>query len=134
MSSKAVLGVENAEFSYGSTQVFAGLTFQLDDARTALVGENGAGKSTLIKCLLGELTLIDGKIIKSRGLKIGYVPQDIPDGLSDLPVREVLEKALPRTTARRPGRSMSCSTRSACLTRRPNRPSGPSAAAGKGCC
>ena len=96
MSRQAVLGVENAEFSYGSTQVFSGLTFQLDEARTALVGENGAGKSTLLKCLLGELTLIDGKIIKSRGLKVGYVPQDIPEGLCELAVRQVLEKALPQ--------------------------------------
>ena len=94
---QAVLGVENAEFFYGATRVFEHVSFQLDDARTALVGENGAGKSTLIKCLLGELQLIDGQIVKSRGLKIGYVPQDVPDGLADKPVREVLEAALPLT-------------------------------------
>ena len=94
---QAVLGVENAEFFYGAARVFEHVSFQLDDARTALVGENGAGKSTLIKCLLGELELIDGQIVKSRGLKIGYVPQDVPDGLADKPVREVLEGALTLT-------------------------------------
>jgi ATPase subunit of ABC transporter with duplicated ATPase domains len=97
MSGKAVLGVDNAEFSYGATPVFRNISFQLDDARTALVGENGAGKSTLLKCLLGELELIDGQIVRSRGLKIGYVPQDVPEGLADKPLREVLEAALPLT-------------------------------------
>jgi ATPase subunit of ABC transporter with duplicated ATPase domains len=94
---QAVLGVENAGFFYGATRVFEGVSFQLDDARTALVGENGAGKSTLLKCLLGELELIDGKIVRSRGLKVGYVPQDVPEGLGENSVREVLEAALPLT-------------------------------------
>ena len=95
MSSRnAVLGVENAGFFYGATRVFEGVSFQLDAARTALVGENGAGKSTLLKCLLGELELIDGQIVRSRGLKIGYVPQETPEGLGPVPVRQVLEGAL----------------------------------------
>ncbi|HEX5378130.1 MAG TPA: ABC-F family ATP-binding cassette domain-containing protein [Phenylobacterium sp.] len=97
MSRQAVLGVENARFYYGATRVFEGVSFQLDDARTALVGENGAGKSTLLKCLLGELELDDGQIVRSRGLKIGYVPQDVPPGLAERSVREVLESALPLT-------------------------------------
>ncbi|MDO8913128.1 MAG: ABC-F family ATP-binding cassette domain-containing protein [Phenylobacterium sp.] len=95
MSGQAVLGVEKARFLYGASKVFEGVSLQLDAARTALVGENGAGKSTLLKCLLGELELDEGQIIKSRGLKIGYVPQDVPPGLSEKTVREVLESALP---------------------------------------
>lgn len=96
-SRQAVLGVESASFLYGSNKVFWRISFQLDDARTALVGENGAGKSTLLKCLLGELELDEGAIIKSRGLKIGYVPQDVPEGLAEKSLREVLESALPST-------------------------------------
>jgi len=96
-SRQAILGVENASFFYGSHKVFENVSFQLDDARTALVGENGAGKSTLLKCLLGELQLMDGQIVRSRGLKIGYVPQETPPGLAEKSVREVLEAALPTT-------------------------------------
>ena len=48
---QAVLGMERASFFYGSARVFGGVSFLLDGARTALVGENGAGKSTLLKCL-----------------------------------------------------------------------------------
>jgi ATPase subunit of ABC transporter with duplicated ATPase domains len=89
---QAVLGVENGGFFYGARRVFTNVSFLLDDARTALVGENGAGKSTLLKCLRGELELNRGKIIRSRGLRAGYVPQEPPANLADLPVRGVLEK------------------------------------------
>jgi len=92
---RAVLGVEGGSFFYGSTKVFENVSFQLDDAKTALVGDNGAGKSTLLKCLLGELQLMDGAIIRSRGLHIGYVPQEIPADYAERTVREVLERRLP---------------------------------------
>jgi predicted ATPase len=48
---QAVLGMERASFFYGSARVFGGVTFLLDDARTALVGENGTGKSTLLEAI-----------------------------------------------------------------------------------
>ncbi|HWD29787.1 MAG TPA: ABC-F family ATP-binding cassette domain-containing protein [Rhizomicrobium sp.] len=91
----AVLGIDRGGFHFGVTKIFENVSFQLDDARTALVGENGAGKSTLLKCLAGEHELSSGQILKSRGLRVGIVPQEIPDGLAAVPVREVLERALP---------------------------------------
>src|SRR5471032_2263601 len=93
---QAVLGMEHASFYYGSGRVFEDVSFLLDDARTALVGENGAGKSTLLKCLTGELELNGGQVIRSRGLRVGSLPQDIPSGLSAQPVRQVLNDALER--------------------------------------
>jgi ATPase subunit of ABC transporter with duplicated ATPase domains len=96
---QAVLGVENASFFHGSKRVFSGVSFLLDGARTGLVGENGAGKSTLLKCLTGELELIDGQIVRSRGLRVGYVPQEIPEALEAMSIRAVLEQALTRTGA-----------------------------------
>src|SRR5580704_1399661 len=94
MPRQAVLGVENGSFSYGTRRVFENVSFLLDDARTALVGENGAGKSTLLKCLGGRLELNAGQVIRSRGLRVGTLPQDIPDGLADRPLRDVLGDAL----------------------------------------
>jgi ATPase subunit of ABC transporter with duplicated ATPase domains len=93
---QAVLGMEHASFYYGSGRVFEDVTFLLDDARTALVGENGAGKSTLLKCLTGGLELNAGQVIRSRGLRIGTVPQDVPEDLAGQKVREVLGHALDR--------------------------------------
>src|SRR5215470_16272695 len=69
-SRQAVLGMERASFFYGSARVFGGVSFLLDGARTALVGENGTGKSTLLKCLSGELAL-DAARQRAAGRTIG---------------------------------------------------------------
>jgi len=44
--------------------------------RTALVGANGTGKSTLMKTLAGLDTLDEGSVQRTRGMSIGYLPQD----------------------------------------------------------
>jgi ATPase subunit of ABC transporter with duplicated ATPase domains len=98
-SRQAVLGIDNGAFFHGSRKVFSGISFLLDDAKTALVGENGVGKSTLLKCLSGELELNGGKIVKSRGLRVGYLAQEVPAELAKLSVREVLERSLERAGA-----------------------------------
>ncbi len=90
----AVLGIDGGSFFYGATRIFENVSFILDGAHTALVGENGAGKSTLLKCLLGELELDKGQVTRSRGLKIGTVPQEIPAHLAAMTVREALTGAL----------------------------------------
>lgn len=43
--------------------------------RLGIVGPNGAGKSTFIKLLAGTLAPLDGKIILSKDLKVGYFAQ-----------------------------------------------------------
>ncbi|HUO87892.1 MAG TPA: ATP-binding cassette domain-containing protein [Rhizomicrobium sp.] len=94
-SRAAVLGIDRGGFHFGVKKIFENVSFQLDDARTALVGENGAGKSTLLKCLAGEHELSSGQIVRSRGLRVGIVPQEIPPGVGHVPVREFLGRALP---------------------------------------
>jgi ATPase subunit of ABC transporter with duplicated ATPase domains len=91
----AVLGIDRGGFQFGVKTIFENVSFLLDDARTALVGENGAGKSTLLKCLSGEYELGSGQIVRSRGTRVGYVPQEIPEALGPLTVRDILERALP---------------------------------------
>jgi len=90
----SVLGVENAGFAYSKGYVFRHISFLLDEAKTALVGENGAGKSTLLKCLSGELELDEGHIVRSRSTKVGYVPQEIPPHFFELTVLQVMQRAL----------------------------------------
>jgi ATPase subunit of ABC transporter with duplicated ATPase domains len=96
---QAVLGMDQGGFGYGLRRVFSGVSFLLDDARTALVGENGVGKSTLLKCLSGEEELDQGKLIKSRNLRVGALPQQTPQGLDALSVRELLTRSLARIGA-----------------------------------
>src|SRR3974390_142895 len=44
--------------------------------RTGLVGGNGTGKSTLLKILCGIESLDYGAISFTKGMTIGYLPQD----------------------------------------------------------
>src|SRR6185437_16629299 len=44
--------------------------------RTGLVGGNGTGKSTLLKTLSGEEQLDYGSLSATRGIRIGYLPQE----------------------------------------------------------
>jgi ATPase subunit of ABC transporter with duplicated ATPase domains len=99
MSRNAVLGMENAGFHYGAEPVFSNVSFLLDGARTALVGENGAGKSTLLKCLTGELELDSGQVVRSRGLRVGALPQETPADLAPLTVRAALARSLEKIGA-----------------------------------
>jgi ATPase subunit of ABC transporter with duplicated ATPase domains len=92
----SVLGVDNAGFAYGKGYVFRHVSFLLDEAKTALVGENGVGKSTLVKCLTGEFELDEGNLVRSRSTKVGYVPQEIPAAYAAMTVREVMQAALAR--------------------------------------
>ena len=46
------------------------------DERTALVGANGTGKSTLMKVLAGVDGLDYGSVQRTRGMTIGYLPQE----------------------------------------------------------
>ena len=71
-------------------------TFGPDD-RVGLVAQNGAGKSTLLRCFAGESELTHGSIIRSRGTRIGYVPQDIEPHLLDLTFRDAVLTALPES-------------------------------------
>ncbi|MGI9392307.1 MAG: ATP-binding cassette domain-containing protein [Parvibaculales bacterium] len=42
-----------------------------------VIGPNGAGKSMLLKCLMGFYPPDSGRITRKKGLKIGYVPQNL---------------------------------------------------------
>ena len=65
-----------------------------DNDHLGLVAGNGGGKSTLLKCLAGLAEPTGGEIVRSRGLRIGFVEQDVPDNLLDLSLFEAVRRAL----------------------------------------
>ena len=45
--------------------------------RAAVTGRNGEGKSTLLKLLAGRLEPDDGEVVRSKGLTVAYVGQEV---------------------------------------------------------
>jgi ATP-binding cassette subfamily F protein 3 len=72
-----MLSLQNAGKRFGPRILFqeAGWLIRSTE-KTALVGANGTGKSTLMKVLAGLETLDYGDIQRTRGMSIGYLPQE----------------------------------------------------------
>ncbi|MDR0548258.1 MAG: ATP-binding cassette domain-containing protein, partial [Deltaproteobacteria bacterium] len=63
---------------HGRQDVLNGIVWSLEAGeRVGLVGRNGAGKTTIIRLILGEEIPNEGQVAKAKGLKIGYLPQDV---------------------------------------------------------
>jgi ATP-binding cassette subfamily F protein 3 len=45
--------------------------------RIGLIGPNGSGKTTLLRIIAGEQSIDRGLVQRSKGVRIGYLPQDI---------------------------------------------------------
>ncbi len=75
--------------------LFEGVSIHLEEGdRLGLIGPNGGGKSTLLKMLAGfEESDGDGEIVRRRGLRVAYVPQEdrFPAGAT---VREAVLEGL----------------------------------------
>ncbi len=69
---------QNASLGFGGRAIIDGLDLRLAEGdRVGLVGPNGSGKTTLLRLMAGEQTLDTGSVRIRRGLRIGYLPQDL---------------------------------------------------------
>ncbi|WP_375597481.1 ABC-F family ATP-binding cassette domain-containing protein [Devosia sp. Naph2] len=61
--------------------LFSNLSITIGEQdRVGLVAPNGRGKTTLLRALAGLADLSEGEVTRSRGLTIGYMPQEVPQG------------------------------------------------------
>src|SRR5580658_8826240 len=72
-----MLSLQNAGKRFGAKILFQEANWLITaQEKTALVGANGTGKSTLMKVLAGLETLDYGAMQMTRGMSIGYLPQE----------------------------------------------------------
>ncbi len=98
--SPPLIAMDDVDVGYGDTPVLKKLDLRIDmDDRIGLIGANGNGKSTLIKMLAERLKPLDGKIVKSSKLKVGYFAQHQQEELhlNESPFQH-MARALPMAT------------------------------------
>ncbi len=72
-----MLSLQNAGKRFGPRTLFLEANWLIrSKEKTALVGANGTGKSTLMKVLAGLESLDYGTMQLTRGMSIGYLPQE----------------------------------------------------------
>lgn len=75
----ALISCKNVSLGYEGKAIVSELNFEVNKGDyLCIIGENGSGKSTLMKTLLGQKSVLEGKIEFGDGLKqneIGYLPQ-----------------------------------------------------------
>ena len=98
----ALISIDNASIGYEGKTVLSGISLKIREKDyICIVGENGSGKTTLMKCMLGLIQPLSGKITYGEGLKqneIGYLPQqtvfqkDFPACVSEVVMSGCLNK------------------------------------------
>ena len=74
--------MNDVSVSFGGPLLLYGASLRVEEGeRIGLLGRNGSGKSTLLKLLKGDISPDKGEIIKSGGIRVALLPQDIPDDL-----------------------------------------------------
>jgi ATP-binding cassette subfamily F protein uup len=79
----ALITLRDISLAFGGPPLFDGINLQIEPGdRLCLMGRNGTGKSTLLKLISGELPPEGGEVIRSQGLRVTLVSQDIPQDIS----------------------------------------------------
>jgi ATP-binding cassette subfamily F protein 3 len=87
----SLLTADRISIAFGPRVILDGASFALQPGdRVGLVGPNGSGKTTLLRILAGEREPDDGEVLWARGVRAGYLPQDI----LELPPGTLVESVL----------------------------------------
>ena len=95
-----VLSVEKLSKRYGPRQLFENVSFGLEKGqKTAIVARNGTGKSTLLKCIAGVEKPDSGIVTFNKGIRTGYLDQNVVMTSARSVVDEMLDRDDPVSAA-----------------------------------
>ena len=84
--------ISNLSITFSGKNLFHQIGFQVEPGdRIGLVGPNGSGKTTLLRLIGGEISPDTGEIKKRKGIRIGYLPQDVHTALSGKVLQSILD-------------------------------------------
>ena len=91
----ALISLQNISMRFGGDPLLDDVTLNIERGEhTCLVGRNGSGKSTLLRILAGELEPDEGEVVREQGIRVAFLPQEVPTGYSGT-VRTVVESGMP---------------------------------------
>jgi len=74
----SLLVLEDVALGFGARRLFEGLNLRVgEEDQIGVVGRNGSGKSSLFRILAGQGEPNSGSVRQSRGLRVGYLPQEL---------------------------------------------------------
>ncbi|MEE9419407.1 MAG: ABC-F family ATP-binding cassette domain-containing protein [Desulfatiglandaceae bacterium] len=79
----SLVTVLKVSLTFVRKQIFDEIGFQVGPGdRIGLIGPNGSGKTTLLRLLNGEISPDSGEVRREKGIRIGYLPQDVQETLA----------------------------------------------------
>ena len=75
----AFISLQDISLAFGGPLLFDHLSLHVEQGeRVALLGRNGVGKSTLMKVMAGQLKVDEGLVVYQKGIRVSYLPQEVP--------------------------------------------------------
>src|SRR6186997_348472 len=79
----ALISLQDVSIGFGGPRLLEEINLQIESGEwIGLLGRNGMGKSTLLKLISGELAPHSGTIARQQNIRMAYLPQEVPQGLS----------------------------------------------------
>ena len=95
----ALISLQDVSIGFGGPRLLEEINLQIESGEwVGLLGLNGMGKSTLLKLVSGDILPHDGTIARQQNIRIAYLPQEVPQGLSGR-VAEIVESGLEAITS-----------------------------------
>jgi ATP-binding cassette subfamily F protein uup len=93
----ALISLQEVSLGFGGPRLLEGINLQIERGEwVGLLGRNGMGKSTLLKLVNGDLSPESGVVARQQNVRVAYLPQDVPQGLTGT-VAEIVASGLHET-------------------------------------
>jgi ATP-binding cassette subfamily F protein 3 len=87
-----MISIDGVTIRFGAFVLFDRVSFQVNPGdRIGLVGRNGAGKTTILNLIAGKQEPDEGRVVKTSGKTVGYLPQQMKHRKGKSLYRETLD-------------------------------------------